>query len=450
VRGQVARFRQFLERDLWDLDPGTLSPLAGFGVRALRLVAVIAGAVREQALNLRAMSLVYTTLLSLVPFLAVMFSVLKAFGAHHRAGPLLEQILEPLGDAAPEITLRVVAFVDNLQVGILGAFGLAGLFLTAVSTLGKVEDALNHVWHVRRSRSLGRKFTDYLSALLVGPVLVFSAFGLIASAQSHWLVQRVMALEPIGGLLLVVAGRMVPFVLLTAAFTLLYRFVPYTHVRLRSAMVGGATAALLWQLAGFGFTAFVASSTSYTAIYSGFAVLVLFLLWLYVAWLIVLVGAEAAYFDQYPSAYVSARRRQTHLWRERAALAALAEITRCHLRGAPPPRAAALSAEAGVPLATLEQLVDDLVSRGILLRAAEPQGLALARPPEQVTILEVLHIVSDPPGIEVDEREERHAAIAALLEAREEGLRRALGGLTLMSLVEGDRSCAEARRRESG
>src|SRR5262249_33091709 len=162
-------------------------------------------------------------------------------------------------------------------------------FSTVVGVIEKVEDTLNRIWQVRRSRSLMRKFSDYLSILLVGPVLVFAAFGLLASTQSRELVDRVLAVMPLRPQTLALLWNAAPFLLLVAAFTLLYRFLPYTRVALSAALAGGVTAAVLWHLAGLAFAAFVAGSTSYAAIYSGFAVFVVFLLWLQLAWLIVLV-----------------------------------------------------------------------------------------------------------------------------------------------------------------
>ncbi|MGH7298838.1 MAG: YhjD/YihY/BrkB family envelope integrity protein [Candidatus Rokuibacteriota bacterium] len=432
----MSRLGRFLRDDLWTADPSRLGALGWIVARALRFGAVIVWEFREHALSLRAMSLVYTTLLSLVPLLAVMFSILKGFGAHYRVEPLLARLLEPLGAGGPEITRRLVDFVNNMQVGVLGAVGLIGLFVTAISLLEKVEDALNRVWRVRQARTLGRKFTDYLSFLLVGPVLVFSAFGLIASAQSHWLVQRALEVEPVGGALVVVMSRLVPFLFLCGAFTFLYRFIPHTQVRLTSALVGGASAAILWQLAGLGFTAFIAGSARYAAIYSGFAALVLFLIWLYIAWLVVLIGAEIAYFHQYPSAYLAAHRHRGHLWHERLTLGLLTELTRRHLSGDPPAPAVDLAANLRLPVSMIEGIVDELVSRGMTLRAADPRGIALARAPETITVVEVLDALRDP-----DARSAAPDGLAAsvneVLELRDGAVRQALDGLTLRSLVSG-------------
>src|SRR5262245_9597290 len=279
-------------------------------------------------LNLRAMSLVYTSLLSLVPFLAVTFSLLKAFGVHQQIEPVLAQTLQPLGPQGAEITQYVIQFVNNLQVGVLGAIGVAGLFVTVISLIGQLEEALNQVWHVRRSRTLGRKFSDYLSVVLVGPVLVFTAFALTASAQSHWFVQGRLQNASLGFVVTLVT-RVMPLVFLSIVFTFLYKFIPNTQVRFGSALIAGVTTGVLWQAAGVGFAAFVANSPNYTAVYSSFAVLLIFLIWLYVGWLVVLIGGEIAYLHQYASTIVAgySRDRSSSPVRARLALPLLAAIT---------------------------------------------------------------------------------------------------------------------------
>jgi membrane protein len=426
---------RLLRHDLWTADLSTLGLLERLRIRLLRLALIVAAEFQEHALTLRAAGLVYSTLLSLVPFLAVAFSVLKAFGGHYRVEPFLAQLLEPLGSQAVDLTRQLVEFVNNMRVGVLGAVGLAGLFLTVISLIERVENAFNHIWRVRRPRSYGRMFSDYLSVVLVGPILVFTAFGLIASAQSHWLVQRVLEIEPLGALVLPVASRVLPFLFLGVAFTFLYRFVPNTRVRLASALVGGATAALLWQLAGIGFAALLANSARYAAIYSGFAVLILFLIWLQLAWLVVLVGANVAYIHQHPSISRFAQRGRSHGFRERVALAALADVARRHLAGDPPANPSDLALQLNAPLSLLEEMLDTFVRRGILLRSADPEGVALARPPDQVTALEILEGVRDPDAVD-PAFDDAAAAGADLLRRRDRAVRQALDGLTLRAVAQ--------------
>src|SRR6267142_325952 len=133
---------------------------------------------RSDVLSLQAMSLTYSTLLSLVPFLAVMFSVLKSFGVQNGLEPFLAQLLQQLGEEASAVTLKIMSVADNLQVGILGAAAMAMLFYAVVTLVAKVEDALNRIWRLPRSRTWGQRITAYLTVVLVGPVMVFTALTL--------------------------------------------------------------------------------------------------------------------------------------------------------------------------------------------------------------------------------------------------------------------------------
>jgi membrane protein len=406
------------------------------GAFGILRVAIAAGrAFQDRQLNLHAVGLVYATLLSVVPLLAVTVSVLKAFGVHYRLEPMLARMLEPLGPQASEVSLRVVEFVSRMNVGVLGALGLAGLFYTALSLIGKIEDALNEIWKVRRSRSLRRKFSDYLSALLVGPVLIFTALALIASLQNSRLVQRVLQITHVEEVAIFLVGHLMPFVLLAVAFTFLYRFLPYTRVRVGAAAVGGVTAALLWEVVGIGFTALVASSTRYAAIYSTFAVVIVSLIWLQAAWLVVLVGAQVAYVHQQPLSYATARRRHSVRFRERVGLTALVEITRRYLSRQPAYRLEELSQVTGVPFSALEELADAFMAWGILVRLTEPEGVMLSRPPEDLTVIEILDAIHEPVPTDAPMEATSANAVSEVLHRRDQALRSTLGDVTLRSLV---------------
>jgi membrane protein len=435
VRRSWSAAWRYLGHDLWTVDAAQFAPPRRLGIHLLRLVIVAVRASRDGLLNVRAMGLVYSTLLSLVPLLAVAFSVLKAFGAQYQIRPLLEHALAPLGPQRDQIAERIVQFVSNTQVGVLGAIGVAGLLYTVLSLMDRVEDALNQVWHARRARGLARKFTDYLSMLLAGPVLVFAAFALIASAQTHWVVQWVLAATRLEWLVLLITGYLLPVALLGTAFSLVYRLVPNTEVSTTSAVVGGVVAAALWHLAGTAFTAFLSGSMRYAAIYSGFAGVMVFLIWLYIGWLIVLIGAEVGYFHQYPRSYIEARARHGALYREWIALAVVGEVTRRFLEGEPPGRLSAMARMIGAPLADMQPIVDELVARGILLRAAEPEGLALAAAPDRVTVIDVLDVVRDPAAIDEPALTVAADAGASVLRHRDAAVREALGRVSLRALV---------------
>ncbi len=404
--------------------------LARLGDSLYRATVIANARYRNDVLNLQAMSLTYSTLLSLVPFLAVMFSVLKAFGVQNVLEPFLAQMLQPLGAEASSVTNKIINFVENIRIGILGAAGLAMLFYTVVTLVAKIEDALNQIWRSPRSRSWGQRTTAYLSVVLVGPVMVFTALALTASAQSYWLVARLFKIGFVSYVFTLTTSVM-PFVLLCATFTFLYKFIPYTKVRLRSALVGGAAAGILWQLVGMGFAAFVANSAQYAAIYSSFAIMIVFLIWLYVGWLIFLVGAEVAYFHQHPHAFIREALHGTggHRFQEWLALSAMVEITRRHFSDGPPWKPTELAASFGV--SSLENFIDDFVRAGILLRSLEPEGVALARPPESVTVNDVLDIVSDSTAHEL----RNPGPATGILTRRDRAVHDALEGITLKSLA---------------
>jgi membrane protein len=431
----VLRIKQFVQRDLWTTDLGSLHGVSRVAVQAVRLAIAVSLEFRHRLLDARAAGLVYTTLLSLVPFLAVVFSVLKAFGVHHRVEPVLAQVLQPLGPKGQDITRQVIGFVDNLNVGVLGVLGVAIFLYTTYSLIEKIEEALNAVWQVRQGRSWTRKFTDYLSVVLVGPVLVVTALGLLASVQNQTLVQRVLQFEPLGSWVVALA-KFVPFLLLAGVFSFIYKFVPNTQVRLGSALVGGASAALLWGLAGMAFSKFVAGSGQYGAIYSGFAIVFLLLIWLYAAWLIVLVGAQVAFFHQHPTAYQSTLvwQQPTLALRERIALMVVAALTRRFLRGEGPIRPVELARELRLAASLVEDQVDQLVKHGYLGRMTEPQGVILVKPPDSTSVTGVLNAIREVKASEELIPMSAGDPVVAALLRRDHAVEQALAGLTLESL----------------
>ncbi len=437
MMNRLAHVPQFLTQDIWTIDLTSLSVPGRFGIQALRLAIAVAMEFRHRLLDARAAGLVYTTLLSLVPFLAVMFSVLKAFGVHQQIEPVLAQALEPLGSKGQEITATIIGFVDNLKIGVLGVVGVAGLFYTTYSLIDKIEQALNAIWLVREGRTWGRKFADYLSAVLVGPLLVVTAFGLLASVHSNALVQRVLEIQPFGFLMLW-AGQLLPFVILSALFTFLFKFIPHTHVRFDSALVGGVTAAVLWGIAGEAFARFVAESANYSAIYSGFAVLILFLLWLYAGWLIVLIGAQLSFFYQHPTAYLSRLLWQqgTHAFRERLALSLLLVLARRYLKGDGPLGIDELAIHLHLPVSLVEEQAQHLVEAGLLGLMAKPEGISLTKPIELISVMEVLNAVHKGRVADATDLADGDDSVREVLRRRDDAVATALTGITLQALID--------------
>lgn len=409
----------------------------GIGL-GLKIAVMVAHDFIQNLVKLQAMALAFKTLLSLAPLLAVIFSLLKAFGIHNRMEPALLEALSPLGDKGQEITAHLIGFVNKMSAGALGSVGLVTLFITVLSLMGTIEEAFNHIWRVKASRKLARRFSDYLSAILVGPVLVFAAVTITATLQNNAIVQALLSLQALGAVILILL-QLVPYLTLWAAFTFVYMFIPNTRVRLRSALVGGLVAAILWQTVGWGFAVFVASSTRYYVIYSSFAILLLFLLWLHVSWVIVLLGAQVSYAHQHIHYFLGDREAltQSPAGREKLALHMMLLIGRNFYHGLDPLSVTELGTRLRVPAGIVQELMVMLVQAKLVLPLADQDACVLARDPETIGIKDILdcvrhagkakHVEGDPSKEEM--------AIDELLDDIEQSTAQALERKDLQTLI---------------
>ena len=295
----LERIRNLADEALWNPAVDKSTAIEHRLLRLLRLPYALARDLASGALRLRAMSLVYTTMLSIVPLLALSFSVLKGLGVHQTLKPLLFKFFEPLGDRGAEMTEQVIGFVDNVKGSVLGSVGLLFLIRIVYSMVQKVEDSFNYVWQVEKPRSMARRFSEYISVILIGPVVMVFALGMIASINNTALVEKLAAIEPFGTTL-ILAGKLAPYILIVLLFSFVYAFVPNTSVRIRAALVGGVIAGIFWAFTGALFASFIANSVSRAAIYSGFAIVLVALIWLYLSWLILLLGAQISFYVQRP------------------------------------------------------------------------------------------------------------------------------------------------------
>jgi membrane protein len=284
---------------VWESSLSSMPGGQAWLIQMLRILIATGRDIADGLPTLRAMGLVYTTLLSLVPLLAVSFSVLKGFGVHNQVEPLLLNLLAPLGEQGVEITEKIIEFVDNVNVRVLGSLSLIFLFYTVISLLTKIEQALNNTWRIKNYRGLIQRISEYISIIMVGPVLIFSGIGLAASIKTSTVANALASMHGYGTLIWILSN-VASFLLIVGAITFIYILVPNEKVRIRSAFTGAVAAALMWKVTGWLFSTFVAGSTKYSAIYSGFAVSIIFMIWLYLSWLILLIGATIAYYHQHP------------------------------------------------------------------------------------------------------------------------------------------------------
>ena len=386
--------KAFLWNTVWAANLAALSPAHAGAVRVLRVGHMVIRELADGQLNVRAASLVYTTLLSIVPVLALSFALFKGFGVHHDLEPMLFNYLEPLGERGVQLGQHLIAMVESVNVGKLGVAGLAFLLYTVARVVQKVEQALNYTWRVRAQRRFFERLSGYLSVAIFGPVFVFAAMFISGSLMNSSVVTQVIEFTHLGAFVTLV-GKVIPYLLVVAAFTFVYFYMPNTRVRISSALIGALIAGFLWAVAGWVFASMVVGSTKYAAIYSGFAIVILFIMWLHISWLILLMGGSVSFYNQHPEylGLLTHELRFSSRVRERLTLLAYFLIVQHFQHRLDPWTDVALARRLGVPLETLIQLLGALEKKGIVVAVGNgSDGYVPARDPGTVTVREVLEV----------------------------------------------------------
>ena len=373
---------------LWRLDPDDYTGMRRRLIRALQMITLVIRDFWYDHCLLHAAALTFTTILSLVPFFALTFALLKGFGVQNRLEPL---ILERVTAGSQEVVSRIITYINNTNMGSLGAIGLTALIITILSLLGSIEEAFNAIWGVREDRSFSRKFSNYLGVMVSAPLLILAAVSITTSMENQAVMRWILDREYIGNLLLA-SLKLIPYVSVWVAFTFLYLCIPNTRVRLTSAIVGGVLAGTIWQVAQWGYIHFQVGVGRYNAIYGTLSLLPIFMIWLYTSWIIVLFGVEVSYAHQnrrtlrleYHGKSLS------HAARLELALTLLVECSASFRRGGPR-TAEQMAAGLNLPVRQVKELLGELEQVGFLSRlAGDNPEWHPAREPASVTVSEVL------------------------------------------------------------
>jgi membrane protein len=377
-----------------------------------------------------ASALAYTTLLSLVPLLALMFSILKGLGVQRRLEPILLSRLA-LDPAAVE---QIIGYIDRINVGTLGALGAAALVLTVISVLGAVEATLNQLWRVRRGRTIWRKATDYLSVFLLTPMLLLAGVAITSSVQQQQLLRLLLQTQFIGDALLYTL-RLAPIVMNAVALGIVYAVMPNRRPRPLPIIAGALAGGVAWQLVQWAYVSLQIGMASYNAIYGALSQLPITLVWLYVSWVVVLLGAELAVVlelgVQPEAAGEPPSRRTVALY---VLLSAAQRLRHGGEPIAPPDVVRELAAEGG----TVAEAFDALAARGwIVAVEGERPAYVLAREPASIQLAELPCRQETVPDL----LPERARRLLSQAQARE---RESWAGRTLADLVGAGEEAAAA------
>lgn len=295
----VKRILNFLKHDIWRFRGVLLRGKRGFGLHALRIFMLSFREFASDKCSLRASALTFYSLLSIVPVFAMAFGVAKGFGMDKI---LKEKLLENT-QGQQEVAMRIIQFseslLQNTQVGIVAGIGLVLLFWSVIQVLTNIENSFNDIWAIKKPRSMGQKFTDYLALMLIAPVFFVTASSItvFVVSQVKTITREVRVLEFLGPVFFI-GLQLLPFVVSWGLLTYLYMFMPNGKIQFKSALIGGFVAGVVYQTGQWAYIYFQIGASNAGAVYGTFAALPLFLIWLQTSWLIVLYGAELAFAHQ--------------------------------------------------------------------------------------------------------------------------------------------------------
>jgi membrane protein len=328
---------------------------------------------REQRLNFRAAALTYFSVLSVVPFLAFAFALIKGFGGRRLMDTVIHPTLQSTFGENEQLLAameQVLDFVEKTKVSSLGGVGILLLGYTSISLLSNIETALNDIWGAKTARPFLRQVTDYTTLLVATPLLVLAAVTFGTAAQSSGAVSFLRDRLALG-FLITMALKLTSVVFGCVAMIGLLVLLPNVKVKLSSAVFGGVIGGLLWQGLLILHVKFQIGVANYNAIYSGFGALPIFLVWMYMSWRVVLLGAQLAASHQHEqSTHQKLRARHVDQeLRETLAVAITTVATARFLAAQPPPTQADLVNELQAPAPTVDQVLEALVQGGVLMRA---------------------------------------------------------------------------------
>jgi|WetSurMetagenome_2_1015567.scaffolds.fasta_scaffold00292_11 membrane protein len=428
----------YFSTTLWQMDTLGLSRAKRCLVTCARLVYKLQDDFQKGVFTTPASSLAYITLLSFVPLIALSFALAKAFGMHNMLAPMLLSFLEPIGPKSTEITTIIIGYVDNINVRVLGAVGLAFLIYTAINTIQQIENAFNRLWQIHKPRSFQQKFRDYLSVLLVAPLLMVSSIGITTTIMSNTIMLKLQQIEPFGTVILYL-GKLVPYLLMITAFTMIYYLLPNTKVKFRSALAGGILAGVLWETISWAFAKFLVSTAHYSAIYSGFALALVFMIWLYFNWLVMLIGVKVSYHHQFPATLCMKKDQEifAERFQYKLALAVIYLIGLHHYRGSGRWTLNSIVAYLGLPVAPVTGVLEALEEKNIILLIKDDMTYIPARDMETISIQDLfMALEKHLHGSDTFSRLECvNPAINDMLSKMDEGAMKSLEGETIKNLI---------------
>jgi membrane protein len=392
-----AKTINFIKTDIWRIRKEDFPRMKYFFIKQLRILILATRGFAQNQCPLRASALTFYSTLSIVPMVAMAFGIAKGFGYQE----ILEnQLLEKLS-GQEEVMIRVVDFahslLENTKGGMIVGIGIIVLLWTVIKLLGHIEGSFNDIWEVKKSRSYGRKFSDYLSIMLISPLLIImSSSATLFITTKITLITEKVALIGILSPVIFFMLKLIPYCLVWILFIFTYILMPNTKVNFSAGFIGGIIAGTIFQVSQLAYILFQVGVAKYNAIYGSFAALPLFLIWMQLSWFIVLFGAEISFSYQYADTYEFEpdRRQISPAFKKLLSLQIAHLVISTFSKGEMPLTASKISRVLEIPIRLVQQLLDELVESGIFSIAEIKGNKELAyQPARDINIITINSII---------------------------------------------------------
>lgn len=365
--------QSFIIDGIWRVTEDEVSKPRRMWYRAIKIATLsVRGFIQDRILN-KASALTYSTLLSMIPILAILFAIARGFGFANLLEGQIRTGMEGQSEAAEVVLTLIDSYLTQAKSGVFIGVGLVMLLWTILSLTNNIERTFNGIWQVKKPRTLYRKMTDYFSMLLLLPLLIVLSSGLsIFMSTMMKSVEGYALLAPLSKSLV----RLVPYVLTAAMFTGLFVFMPNTKVKLRHALIPGIISGVAFQLLQYFYIGSQLWVSRYNAIYGSFAAIPMFLLWTQISWTICLFGAEMCYVAQNLRNY-SFSKETDHISRryhDFLCILIMSLICKRFETENPPYTAEKLSEEHKIPIRLTKKILYELQDMHMVCEAASPDG----------------------------------------------------------------------------
>ncbi|MES2689981.1 MAG: YihY/virulence factor BrkB family protein [Bacteroidota bacterium] len=375
----AAKVHKFVKHDIWHVKLDKIPRWQRGAIKTVRICILAIKDFDKKDLSLRATALTLYTLLSVVPIVALIFGISKGFGLEE----YLAQEMKEAFSSQPVVLENILNYSHNMlqttKGGVIAGVGFALLMWTVLQVLGNIEDAFNSIWYVTKPRTLIRKFTDYLSIMLVAPlfIIVSGAANIFISTQVTNILAGLHFLGETGSSLVFMALQVLPYLTTSILFFFIYLVMPNTRVKPRAALTAGIIAGCIFQLFQWGYIAFQIGVSRYNAIYGSFASIPLFITWLQFSWIIVLLGSEIGYSVQNIAVFQDEQLtgKFSHKMRMLYSLYIIHLVTKRFKHAAPPPDAVDIAKRLSIPLSLCRQLLNNMQQADLVAQTVEKEGV---------------------------------------------------------------------------